>query len=152
MGRQYDLTNVEETQFINEVGEYTLKVISVTPDKTANGNAVEKVIFKTKDGLQISDEFVVTDKALWRMKIFTKALKLPTVTDTDTWINRYVVATVGKEGYVKQDGTKGEKHVITKYEPSQLTNTTEAPTQTANGVPVHYETEVNPFDESNIPL
>lgn len=122
MGRKYDLTNVAETQFISEVGEYTLKVINVTQDKTQNLNDVEKVIFQTKDGLQISDDFVVTERALWRMKLFTKALKLPTVTNTDEWVGRYVKATIGLE-YYEKDGQKKSKCVITKYEPSNLTNT-----------------------------
>jgi hypothetical protein len=123
MGRKYDLENVEETQFINEAGEYTVKVISVTQEVTGGNNPVEKVVFRTKDDLQISDEFVVTDKALWKMKLFTKALKLPTVTDTDDWIGRYVKIHVGVENYTRNDNTKGQKHVIKKYEPSTLTNT-----------------------------
>ena len=122
MGRKYDLTDVAETQFISEAGEYTLKVINVVQDKTANFNDVEKVIFQTKEGLQISDDFVVTDKALWKMKIFTKAIKLPAVTDTDEWVGRYVKATVGFETYEK-DGQPKQKCVITKYAESNLTNT-----------------------------
>ena len=123
MGRVYDLTDVVEAQFINEAGEYTVKVISVTEGKTEYGNPIEKVVFKTREDLQISDEFVVTDRALWKMKIFTKALKLPTVTDTDQWVGRYVKIHVGTENYAKNDGTKGSKFVIKKYEESPLTNT-----------------------------
>ena len=121
-GRIYDLTNVQETQFISEPGEYLVKVISVKQDKTANFNDIEKVTFQTKDGLQISDEFVVTDRALWRMKIFTKALKLPTVTDTDDWVGRYVKITVESENY-KKDGADKQKFVIKGYAESSLTNT-----------------------------
>ena len=121
-GRIYDLTNVQETQFISEPGEYLVKVISVKQDKTANFNDIEKVTFQTKDGLQISDEFVVTDRALWRMKIFTKALKLPTVTDTDDWVGRYVKITVESENY-KKDGVDKQKFVIKSYAESSLTNT-----------------------------
>lgn len=130
MGRQYDLTNVEEAQFINEVGEYTVKVISVTAGQTENKNPVEKVVFKDKDGLQISDEFVCTEKALWKMKVFAKALKLPTVTDTDDWVGRYVKIHVGTETYTKADNSKGSKLVIKKYEESPLTNTMAAPQAT----------------------
>lgn len=141
MGRIYDLTNVEETQWINEVGTFTVKVISVKQDKTNNGNAVEKVTFADKFNAQISDEFVVTDKALWKMKIFSKALKLPTVTDTDTWIGRYVVIHTAKETYIKNDGTQGEKIVIKWYEASNLTNT--VPVEVKK--PVEVEDEYNPF-------
>jgi hypothetical protein len=129
MGRQYDLTNVQEAQWINEKGEYIVKVSSVTHGFTAKGNEVEKVVFKTKDGLAISDDFVVTNVALYRMKNFTKALKLPTINDTDEWIGRYVKITVGAEGYTKKDGSEGTKHAIVSYEPSILTNS-QAPKQT----------------------
>ena len=57
MGRVYDLTDVVEAQFINEAGEYTVKVISVTEGKTEYGNPIEKVVFKTREDLQISGEF-----------------------------------------------------------------------------------------------
>lgn len=127
MGRKYDLTNVEETQWINTVGQHTVKVLSVTAGKTNNNNNLEKVVFADKDGFQITDEFVVTDKALYRMKLFTKALKLQTVTDTDQWVGRYVKINTAKETYQKQDGSTGEKLVIKSYEPSSLTN---------SGVPV----------------
>ena len=127
MGRTYDLTNVEETQWINAVGQHTVKVLSVTAGKTSNQNATEKVVFADKDGFQITDEFVCTDRALYRMKLFTKALKLPTVTDTDQWVGRYVKINTVIEKYPKADGNTGEKLVIKSYEPSSLTN---------SGVPV----------------
>lgn len=115
--RVYDLSGVEETRFINEVGEHLLKVVSVSQDKTSNGNDVEKVTFVNAEGEQISDEFVITPKALWKLKLFVKALKLPDVSSTDHWINRGVVATVRTEKYQKENGEKGEKLVISKYAP-----------------------------------
>ena len=121
MGRIYDLTNVEETHWLNTVGEHTVKVVSVTAGSTRNGNDVEKVLFMDKDNAQIMDEFVITDKALYRMKLFTKALKLPEVNDTDQWVGRYVKINTATEKYTKNDGSQGEKIVIKSYEPSNLT-------------------------------
>ena len=117
MGRNYDLTNVEESQWINTVGEHTVKVISVTTDKTSNGNVVEKVLFQNANKEQIKDEFVVTDNSLWKMKAFVKALKLGEITNTDQWIGKFVNITTGKENYTNNSGEKKEKIVIKSYEP-----------------------------------
>lgn len=152
MGRKYDLSNVTETQFLNQAGEFTLKVVSVKQEFTAYNNPVEKVTFQTREGEQIGDEFVVTDKALWKMKLFIKALKLAPVVDTDEWIGRYVVATVVKESFTRQDQTRGEKFVISKYAPPRITNSVE----TLNVVPVERTSapdvpERAPMPQSNLP-
>ena len=116
-GRTYDLTNVEETQWINSIGQHLVKVVSVATDKTSNDNTVEKVTFQNEIGERIKDEFVVTDNSLWKMKAFTKALKLGDIVNTDQWIGKFVNITTGKETYPKQNGEKGEKVVIKVYEP-----------------------------------
>lgn len=120
MGRRYDLTNVEETHWLSTVGEHTVKVISVTSGSTRNGNDTEKVLFMDKDKAQITDEFVITDKALYRLKLFTKALKLQDVNDTDQWVGRFVKINTVVEKYTKNDGSQGEKIVIKSYDPSSL--------------------------------
>ena len=117
MGRNYDLTGVEETQWIKTVGQHIVKVIGVTQGKTSNNNDVEKVTFQNANKEQIKDEFVVTDNSLWKMKAFTKALKLGDVVNTDQWIGRFVVITTGKESFAKEGGEKGEKIVVKFYEP-----------------------------------
>ena len=117
MGRIYDLTNVEETQWIKTVGQHIVKVISVTQGKTSNSNDVEKVTFQNANKEQIKDEFVVTENSLWKMKAFTKALKLGDVVNTDQWVGKFVVITTGKENYTKDNGEKGEKVVVKFYEP-----------------------------------
>jgi len=129
MGRTYDLTNVEETQWINSIGQHLVKVISVATDKTSNGNAVEKVTFQNGNGERIKDEFVVTDNSLWKMKAFTKALKLGDVVNTDQWIGKFVNITTGKETYQKQNGEKGEKVVIKAYEPYEAKKKAQEPEQ-----------------------
>ena len=117
MGRNYDLTGVEETQWIKTVGQHIVKVIGVTQGKTSNNNDVEKVTFQNANKEQIKDEFVVTDNSLWKMKAFTKALKLGDVVNTDQWIGKFVVITTGKESFTKENGEKGEKVVVKFYEP-----------------------------------
>lgn len=117
MGRNYDLTGVEETQWIKTVGQHIVKVIGVTQGKTSNHNDVEKVTFQNQNKEQIKDEFVVTDNSLWKMKAFTKALKLGDVVNTDQWIGKFVVITTGKESFAKENGEKGEKIVVKFYEP-----------------------------------
>lgn len=117
MGRNYDLTGVEETQWIKTVGQHIVKVIGVTQGKTSNNNDVEKVTFQNANKEQIKDEFVVTDNSLWKMKAFTKALKLGDVVNTDQWIGKFVVITTGKESFTKESGEKGEKIVVKFYEP-----------------------------------
>lgn len=121
MGRNYDLTEVQEQQWIYEAGKFTVKVTGVSQGKTQNLNDVEKVIFSDKNGLSISDEFVITDKALYRMKNFVKALKLEMTTNTDDWVGRYVVINVVAENYPKTNGGFGIKFVIKSYEDSSLT-------------------------------
>ena len=116
-GRVYDLTNVEETQWIKTVGQHIVKVIGVTQGKTSNNNDVEKVTFQNANKEQIKDEFVVTENSLWKMKAFTKALKLGDVVNTDQWIGKFVVITTGKESFTKENGEKGEKIVVKFYEP-----------------------------------
>lgn len=117
MGRNYDLTGVEETQWIKTVGQHIVKVIGVTQGKTSNNNDVEKVTFQNANKEQIKDEFVVTENSLWKMKAFTKALKLGDVVNTDQWIGKFVVITTGKESFAKENGEKGEKVVVKFYEP-----------------------------------
>lgn len=117
MGRNYDLTNVEETQWIKTVGQHIVKVIGVTQGKTSNNNDVEKVTFQNANKEQIKDEFVVTDNSLWKMKAFTKALKLGDVVNTDQWVGKFVVITTGEETYPKNDGSEGKKIVVKFYEP-----------------------------------
>ena len=88
-----DLTNVdaenEERTYIKREGEFTLKVVKVTQGKTSNGNDQIKVHFQDRGGQFAMDEFVLTQNSLWKLKVFTKALKLPNIIDTNMFIDRY---------------------------------------------------------------
>lgn len=127
-----DLTNVEETEqeklpYLARTGKILLKVTKVKDGGiTKNGNKVLKVFFKTKEGELYIEEIILTQEALWRLKVLTKALKMPNVVDTDQMVNRYVYGHFLSENYNKNDGTVGTKVVAKSWEPSELTNTMQA--------------------------
>lgn len=118
-----DLSNIdaenEDRIYIKKEGEYVLKVVKITQGKTSNNNEQIKVHFQDRRGQYIIDEFVLTDNSLWKLKVFTKALKLPNIIDTNMFIGRYVKATI--KAKATQNG--GTIYEIKKYEPSNLTNT-----------------------------
>lgn len=120
---QVDLTGVDAEQdervYIKQEGKITLKVVKVTEGVTSNNNPQIKVHFQDRQGRWAIDEFVVTDNALWKLKVFTTALKLQNKIDTQMFIDRYVEATFKAKG--TQNG--GQIFEIKKYEPSKFTNT-----------------------------
>jgi len=124
-----DLTDTEVEDgkriYIQREGKITLKVVKVTEGFTTNKNPFVKVHFQDNTGAYTTDEFVVTENALWKIKLFTKALKLPNVIDTNMFYDRYVIAEMKKK-----QTTNGHIYEIKSYEPSKLTNTYEytAPT------------------------
>jgi len=119
-----DLNNVEEKMFLNIEGKHLLKVVSVDESQvTSNGNAVLKVQLKTREEHIFTEEFVVTDKALWKVKLFTKALKMPNVVDTHLMIDRFVHGMFVYENYTKKDGSQSKKLTCKEWLPSSQTNT-----------------------------
>lgn len=116
---------VEDTErvYIKREGQITLKAVKVTEHKSTSGYPAFKVHFQDRAGHYAIDEFIVTDSALWRVKMLTKALKLPNTVDTNLVVGRYVIATF--KAKATQNG--GQIFEIKKYEPSKLTNTYEPP-------------------------
>jgi len=143
-----DVTGAEveenDRQYIKQEGKITLKAIKVTEGVTRNNNPSFKVHFQDRTGRWAIDEFVVTDNALWKIKMLTKALKLPNVVDTNLIPSRYVVA------HFKARSTQGGGTIyeIKRYEPSQLTNTYEPPKQE---VPIEHQT-VSADSDDEIPF
>lgn len=127
-----DLTNIDEQEpeklpYLARTGKILLKVTKVKDGGiTKNGNKVLKVFFKSKEGELYIEEIVMTIDSLWRLKILTKALKMPNVIDTDQMLNRYVYGQFINENYNKNDGTVGTKVVAKSWETSELTNTLQA--------------------------
>lgn len=124
-----DVSNVEveneERVYIKREGEITLKAVKVTEHTSTGGHPAFKVHWQDRAGQWAIDEFVVTENALWKIKMLTKALKLPNVLDTHLIPSRYAKATFKAKG--TQNG--GQIFEIKKYEPSNLTNTYEPPRQ-----------------------
>ena len=145
-----------ERQYIKREGKITLKAIKVTEHTTRNGNPALKVHFQDKIGHWAIDEFVVTDNALWRIKMLTKAMKLPNVVDTELIVGRYVIA----DFKTKKTNNGGVIYEIKKYEQSKLTNTYTPPVTYENAQGQQYQPqagtqqEVPPIDinEDEIPF
>lgn len=124
-----DLTGIEETEgeklpYLNRTGKILLKVTKVKDGGiTKNGNKILKVFFKSREGELYIEEIILTQEALWKLKVITKALKMPNVIDTELMVNRYVFGNFIQENYNKNDGTVGQKIVAKSWESSDLTNT-----------------------------
>ena len=153
-----DLTGVDAEQdervYIKKEGEFTLKVVKVTHGKTSNNNEQIKVHFQDRNGHYAIDEFVLTQNALWKLKVLSKALKLANVIDTNMFIDRYVKATIKAKG--TQNG--GTIYEIKKYEASNLTNTYVAQQpqvvyeQQQNTQTQNHQAKQQEFDEDEIPF
>lgn len=155
-----DLSNIdaenEERIYIKKEGEFVLKVVKITHGKTSNGNDQIKVHFRDRAGNYAMDEFVITENSLWKLKVFTKALKLPNIIDTNMFIDRYVKATI--KAKATQNG--GTIYEIKKYEPSNLTNTYVAQEpqviyekqQTQQHLQASYEPANYEIDDDKIPF
>lgn len=119
-----DSTSIEtedtQREYIREEGEFTVKVVKVTEGQTSNKNPQIKVHFQDRNGRFAIDEFVLTESALWKLKLLTKALKLPNVINTEMFYERYVKITLK----AKQTAN-GHIYEIKRYDPSNLTNTWE---------------------------
>lgn len=144
-----DLTNVPTREYIQAPGKHLLKVIGVEEDVAKTGNSLLKVtMVNDKKQLYIED-FYLSEKALFKLKIFTKALKMPNVVDTHMMLHRYVNATLAEEEYVKMDGCKAKRLTCNAWEPSERTNTqeTKAPVvvKTPTGDVPYYDTTEERF-------
>lgn len=118
-----DLTQVPTREYIQTPGKYLLKVIGVEEDVAKTGSQLLKVtMMNDKKQLYIED-FYLTEKALFKLKIFTKALKMPNVVDTAMMLHRYVNANLVDEEYVKMDGCKAKRLTCNAWESDARTNT-----------------------------
>ena len=73
----YNWDDIQETQYINEEGNYTLKIMSYEEKETANGNECHVYECQTKEGETIRVSLYLSEKALWKYKAFVKACGLP---------------------------------------------------------------------------
>jgi hypothetical protein len=102
----YNWDDIQETQYINEEGEYTLKIMSHEEKETANGNDCHVYTCQTKDGEVIKVSLYLSEKALWKYKAFVKACGLPTTGSVN--FNELPKSLVGRKfiGSVKRQPPK----------------------------------------------
>ncbi len=117
-----DMTNVEEKSYLKQ-GKHFVKVIKQEETFSHNGKPILKVTFQDKNGATISDDFYLTDQAMFRVKMFTKALKMPNIIDTELMVDRYVNIDVMEEPYTDKNGNSKVAYKIANYEESNQTNT-----------------------------
>lgn len=71
----FNLDDIQDNQYITEEGTYTLKVVDFAVETTTNkGTKVHKFICKSEDGQQITVNLYLTEKSMWKYKLFLKAL------------------------------------------------------------------------------
>lgn len=150
-----DLEHIEledgERAYIKQEGKVTLKVVKITESKSQNNNPIIKVHFQDKIGRFAIDDFTITQNALWKLKAFTKALKMPNMIDTNLMIDRYVIA----DFKAKKTTNGGEIFEIKKYEASSLTNTMEKmpiPTTYENMQQNHQNTHTQQMPQAQAPI
>lgn len=76
----FNWDDVQETEYINQEGTYTLKIVDIAKDDdgnitqtSANGTSFHRYICETQDHERISVSFYMTEKSMWKYKLFVKA-------------------------------------------------------------------------------
>lgn len=128
MGNIMNWDDIQETQYINKDGRYTLKVMEATKGQdgnytqtTANGKEYHKYICATKEGEQIQLTLWLSQSAMWRYKRFASACGVKTEGNFDldsipaTMVGRKFIAEVKKQPD-KQDIVTGEIKESKYYE------------------------------------
>lgn len=93
---KYNFDDIKEVEYINEEGEYTLKIDKVAKDDDGNVTQISankntefhKYICKNKEGALISVTLYITDNSMWKYRDFLKACGVATkgfVFDSDTF-------------------------------------------------------------------
>lgn len=128
MGTIKNWDDIQETQYINSEGRYTLKVIEALKGQdgnytqsTANGKEFHKYLCATKEGEQIQLTLWLSDSAMWRYKKFVSACGVEAKGnfDLDTlpsiMVGKKFVADVRKQP-AKEDIVTGEIKESKYYE------------------------------------
>jgi len=72
----FDEIKEMENNYIDKEGNYELKVVDYKVIDTTNGNICHSYKCETKEGQTTQANLYVTPKALWKYKLFLKALGL----------------------------------------------------------------------------
>jgi hypothetical protein len=75
MSNIINLDEISTNGFIDKEGAYTLTVKSFEKQTTANkGTEVHKFVCESEDGERITLSLYITEKSMWKYKLFLKAL------------------------------------------------------------------------------
>lgn len=116
-----DFTNVKELTNLS-AGKHVLKVKKYEQVTASTGSPMLTITFENAKGDTGVDNFVLTEKALWKFKSLLVALFKQNFTgqfnfDLDQMIGRTCTAVAKEEEYVKQDGTPAIRMVLDNYMP-----------------------------------
>ena len=121
MNISLDFTNVQE--FTNlPLGKNLVRVSKVEQKTASTGSNMITVTFVDKDGNTGIDNFVLTEKALWKLKSLLTALFKSNISgrvdlNTDTMIGKTCYVTAKQEEYMKNDGTAALRIALDNYMP-----------------------------------
>lgn len=117
---------VKELQYVQEEGEYTFTIKAYETGESANGNEYHKYTCETADGESLNVSFYLTDKALWKYKMFVKALGLPTTGLVDfeslpsTLVGKQFVGEVTQRTSTRMNAETGAPEEKTYFEISKF--------------------------------
>ena len=119
---------LKETVYIEKEGVYTLKITKFEDDGFTRDSGDQKFNFHFIGKSTLTPEVVyehkesfnIGAKSLWRIKQLEVALNAPECYDIESFIGRYVTATIVKREYKKNDGTTGTAYNVKTWEYSKL--------------------------------
>lgn len=102
-----DMSNVPDQFELLPEAEYEVVLMNYTDQKTKDNSDLINVEFEITEGdfrgRKLWDNFVIKENALWRLKMFLKALDLPHKGqinfDSDDWINKPLKVKVYHDEY-----------------------------------------------------
>ena len=159
---------LNEVVYIDKEGQYTFKITKFEDDGFTRDSGdqkfklhfVGKAVGTTEPMYNHTEMFNIGAKSLWRIKQLEVALKAPECYDIESFINRYVTATIVKREYTKNDGTTGTAYNVKTWEYSKL-NDTLAPIPEAkepeedsfaSPIPTQRDIPTIEIDEDSIPF
>lgn len=113
-----NLDDVRENEYVSQAGTYTFEVVDVEFITTKNGNPCHTFKCETVDGEKLNLSIYLTEKSMWKYKMFLKALGHPATGEINEeevskrCIGKHFKGTVAKQ--IKDDLVTGEK-VESKY-------------------------------------
>lgn len=128
MGRKIklDMTNISAYQRCEE-GRHRVKVVSVEEATSQGGNDMLKVAFEvisgSSKGARVFENFALTDKALWKLKLCLKSMGMKAdgkiSLDLDRLVGKTTTIEVGYEEYNGQDRARILNYFETNSTPEQ---------------------------------